>query len=81
MSQHHLLPEPNPFPVGSHVELQLTDGTSLSLQIIKPFLPFTKSLVYIARPETSSSNGFPPEIILKIFDPRYDIRRSHPTFI
>ena len=80
MSQHHLLPEPNPFPVGSHVELQLTDGTSLSLQIIKPFLPFTKSLVYIARPETSSdSNGFlPPEIILKIFDPRYDIGRIQP---
>ena len=50
----------------------------MSLQIIKPFLPFTKSLVYIARPETSSSNGFPPEIILKIFDPRYDIGRIQP---
>ena len=65
------IPESNPFPAGSRVEFQLTDGDPLSLQIIKPFLPFTKSLVYLARPETSS-NGLPPEIILKIFDPRYD---------
>jgi len=64
--------EPNPFPVGSHVAMRLTDGTPLSLQIIKPFLPFTKSLVYLVRPETpTGSNGLPPEIILKIFDPRY----------
>ena len=65
------IPESNPFPVGSRVELQLTEGKPLSLQIIKLFLSFTKSLVYLARPETSS-NGLPPEIILKVFDPRYD---------
>jgi serine/threonine protein kinase len=64
------VPESNPFPVGSRVELQLTDGKSLSLQIIEPFLPFTKSLVYLVHPETSTNN-FPPKIILKIYDPRY----------
>jgi len=67
--------ESNPFPVGSHVAMRLTDGTPLSLQIIKPFLPFTKSLVYFVRPETPS-NGLPPEIILKIFDPRYVDERN-----
>ena len=65
----------NPFPVGSHIAMRLTDGTPLSLQIIKPFLPFTKSLVYFVRPETPS-NGLPPEIILKIFDPRYVDERN-----
>jgi len=67
--------ESNPFPVGSHVAMRLTDGTPLSLQIIKPFLPFTKSLVYLVRPE-SPSNGLPAEIILKIFDPRYVDERT-----
>jgi serine/threonine protein kinase len=58
--------------------MRLTDGTPLSLQIIKPFLPFTKSLVYLVRPE-SPSNGLPPEIILKIFDPRYVDERNPPS--
>ena len=73
-----LMQESNPFPVGSHVAMRLTDGTPLSLQIIKPFLPFTKSLVYLVRPETPS-NGLPPEIILKIFDPRYVDERTPPS--
>jgi serine/threonine protein kinase len=73
------LEEPNPYPVGSHVALRLTDGTLLSLQIIKPFLPFTKSQVYLVRPETTTwSNGLPHEIILKVFDPRYDDGRIPP---
>jgi serine/threonine protein kinase len=50
--------------------LRLTDGTSLSLQIIKPFLPFTKSQVFLVRPEPPGC-GLPSELILKVFDPRY----------
>ena len=82
MSQPPMQEESNPFPAGSHVAMRLTDGTLLSLQIIKPFLPFTKSLVYLVRPETptGSNNGLPPEIILKIFDPRYaDERHASST--
>ena len=60
----------NPFPTSSHLVLRLTDGTSLSLQIIKPFLPFTKSQVFLVRPEPAGS-GPPSELILKVFDPRY----------
>ena len=40
----------NPFPGGSHLVLRLMDGTSLSLQIIKPFRLFTKSQVFLVRP-------------------------------
>jgi len=79
---HPPMQESNPFPVGSRVAMRLTDGTPLSLQILKPFLPFTKSLVYLVRPETptGSNNGLPPEIILKIFDPRYaDERHASST--
>ena len=60
----------NPFPGGSHLILRLTDGTSLSLQIIKPFLPFTKSQVFLVHPEPVG-NDLPSELILKVFDPRY----------
>ncbi|KIM36041.1 hypothetical protein M413DRAFT_49101, partial [Hebeloma cylindrosporum] len=62
----------NAFPVGAHVVLRRTDGTTLSLEIVRPFLPFTKCLVYVVRPESSSvSDSLPPEVILKIYDPRY----------
>ena len=60
----------NPFSTVSHLVLRLTDGTSLSLQIIKPFLPFTKSQVFLVRPEPPGC-GLPSELILKLFDPRY----------
>ena len=58
--------------------LRLIDGTSLSLQIIKPFLPFTKSQVFLVRLEPARGN-LPSELILKVFDPRYlDDRVSPP---
>ena len=60
----------NPFSTFSHLVLRLTDGTSLSLQIIKPFLPFTKSQVFLVRPEPARC-GLRSELILKVFDPRY----------
>jgi len=60
----------NPFPGGSHLVVRLTDGTLLSLQIIKPFLPFTKSQVYLVRPEPARI-GLPSELIIKVYDPRY----------
>jgi len=52
----------------------------VSLQIIKSFLPFTKSQVYLVRPETPS-NGLPPEIVLKVFDPRYVDERITSTSV
>ena len=60
----------NLFPAGSHLVLRLTDGTSLSLHIVKPFLPFTKSQVFHVRLEPAR-DGLPSELILKVFDPRY----------
>ena len=57
------------FPGGSHLVLGLADGTSLSLQIIKPFLPFTKSQFFLVCP--GHSNGLPSELILKVYDPCY----------
>ena len=63
-------PQTNPFPGGSRLVVRLTDETSLSLQIIKPFLPFTKSQVFLVRPEPARS-GIPSKLILKVYDPRY----------
>ena len=60
----------NPSSTVSHLVLRVADGTSLSLRIIKPFLPFTKSQVFLIRPE-SAGRGLPSELILKVFDPRY----------
>ena len=62
-------PQSNPFPGGSHLVLRLSDGL-LTLQIIKPFLPFTKSQVFLVRPEPARK-GLPSELILKVYDPRY----------
>ena len=61
--------ESNLFPGGSHLVLGLADGTSLSLQIIKPFLPFTKSQFFLVCP--GHGNGLPSELILKVYDPCY----------
>jgi serine/threonine protein kinase len=67
-----------PTPAGSYLSLRLSDETHLSLQVIKRFLPFTKSQVYLVRPEPV--NGLPSEIILKVYDPRYlDDRIPPPT--
>jgi hypothetical protein len=55
-----------------HFVLRLIDGTSLSLQIMKPFLLFTKSQVFFVRPELEPPrNGLPSELILKVYDPRF----------
>ena len=59
-----------PTTTESHLVLGLADGTSLSLQIIKPFLPFTKSQVFLVCPEPAR-NGLPSDLILKVYDPRY----------
>ncbi|KIM36298.1 hypothetical protein M413DRAFT_31721 [Hebeloma cylindrosporum] len=55
---------------GSHLMLRLMDGEFLCLQIIKPFLPCTKSQVVLVRPE-SARRAVPQELVHKIFDPRY----------
>ena len=59
----------SPYPAGSRITLRLTDGTSLSLEVNKPFLPFTKSQVYLVSPSEPIHN-LPSQIILKIFDPQ-----------
>ncbi|EDR05101.1 uncharacterized protein LACBIDRAFT_330225 [Laccaria bicolor S238N-H82] len=61
---------PHSYPAGSRITLRLTDGTSLSLQVNKPFLPFTKSQVYLVSPSEPSTHNLPSQIILKIFDPQ-----------
>ncbi|KIK04405.1 hypothetical protein K443DRAFT_675998 [Laccaria amethystina LaAM-08-1] len=60
---------PHSYPAGSHITLRLTDGASLSLQVNKPFLPFTKAQVYLVSPSEPIHN-LPSQIILKIFDPQ-----------
>ncbi|EDR04981.1 uncharacterized protein LACBIDRAFT_330220 [Laccaria bicolor S238N-H82] len=66
------------YPAGSHITLCLTDGTSLSLQVNKPFLPFTKSQVYLASPSEPSTHNLPTQIILKIFYPQTVDNRFPP---
>ena len=61
---------PHSYPAGSHITLRLTDETSLSLQVNKAFLPFTKSQVYLVSPSEPKVHNLPSQLILKIFDPQ-----------
>ncbi|KIM41968.1 hypothetical protein M413DRAFT_37144, partial [Hebeloma cylindrosporum] len=67
----------NPFPPGSRIDMRLANGEFLSLQVIEPFLPFTKSQVFLVRPEPASRE-LPHELVLKIYDPRYIDDRLKP---
>ncbi|KIM37669.1 hypothetical protein M413DRAFT_77002 [Hebeloma cylindrosporum] len=70
----------NHFPAGTHLVLLLIDGTFHSLQVIEAFQPFTKSQVFLVRPEPAS-RGLPLELVLKIFDPRYLDNRALPKVL
>ncbi|KIJ92894.1 hypothetical protein K443DRAFT_418828 [Laccaria amethystina LaAM-08-1] len=61
---------PQAYEANSHMTLCLTDGTSLSLQVNKPFLPFTRPQVYLVCPGPSEPHNLPFQVILKIFDPQ-----------
>ncbi|KAJ2916258.1 hypothetical protein MD484_g4149, partial [Candolleomyces efflorescens] len=52
----------------------------LPFEIIRPFIPFTKSQVYLVRPASEvEQRKLAPEVILKIYDPRYLDDRLPPT--
>ncbi|KDR78050.1 hypothetical protein GALMADRAFT_245030 [Galerina marginata CBS 339.88] len=65
------------FPVGSSVTLHLPNQTA-SMTILKPFLPFTISQVYLVTPTDAQSN-LPSKLVMKVYDPRYFNQRTpHP---
>ena len=60
--------DPDPmFSSGRPITFQTSDGKSLSFIIDKPFAPFTKSAVILAR---SPELGHDP-VVIKIYDPRF----------
>jgi serine/threonine protein kinase len=70
----------DPIPAGSTVTLRTASNQTLPFEIIHPFIPFTKSQVYLVRPALEADKGrLPPEVILKIYDPRYLDDRLPPT--
>ncbi|RXW17720.1 hypothetical protein EST38_g8126 [Candolleomyces aberdarensis] len=70
----------DPLPTGSIVTLRTAFDQTLQFEIIQPFTPFTKSQVYLARPASEAEKRrHAPEVILKIYDPRYLDDRLPPT--
>ena len=62
------------FPTGYSLSLSLDDKRTSTIHVIRSFTPFTKGQVYLVKSDPGS--GFPPELILKIYDPRFlDDRR------
>ncbi|KAJ2929858.1 hypothetical protein H1R20_g7232, partial [Candolleomyces eurysporus] len=70
----------DPLPAGSTVTLRTASNQTPQFEIIQAFTPFTKSQVYLARPASEAEKRrLPPEVILKIYDPRYLDDRLPPT--
>ncbi|KZV66265.1 hypothetical protein PENSPDRAFT_655057 [Peniophora sp. CONT] len=62
----------SPFPPGSAVSLKLDDHRQLTFTVIKPFEPFTQSVVLLARCDSFSQT---PSVVIKLFDPRHHHER------
>ncbi|KAF9478420.1 hypothetical protein BDN70DRAFT_783175, partial [Pholiota conissans] len=70
----------DPLPTGSIVTLRTVSNQTIEFEIIQPFLPFTKSQVYLVRPKAEAeSQRLSPDVVLKIYDPRYLDDRLPPT--
>nr|GAT59817.1 predicted protein [Mycena chlorophos] len=54
------------FAAGDTIQLRLEDGLERRYTIIKLFLPFTRSVVLLARPDQQTG-----PVVLKLYDPRY----------
>lgn len=69
-----------PLPAGSIVTFRTASNQTLPFEIIQPFIPFTKSQVYLVRPASEADRRrLAPEVILKVYDPRYLDDRLPPT--